>query len=114
MVSAAKPTLTRFRKLAMYMIRISGTSRQAARRRIASASARLSCIIPALCLERPPDRHGLQVLEPDQRAAVRIRRGFCDSGHPMKKLVLAVLTLAIFGATAADAARHHRHKVCAV
>ena len=32
----------------------------------------------------------------------------------MKKLILAVLTLTIFGAVAAEAAHHHRHKVCAV
>jgi hypothetical protein len=35
----------------------------------------------------------------------------------MKKLTVAVLTstlsLAIFGAVAAEAAHHHRHKVCA-
>ena len=33
---------------------------------------------------------------------------------PMKKLIAAVLTLTILGATAAEAARHHRHKVCTV
>ncbi len=38
MVRAAKPTFTRLRKAATYMARISGTSRKAARRRIASAS----------------------------------------------------------------------------
>jgi hypothetical protein len=36
----------------------------------------------------------------------------------MKKLIVAVLTLtlslAIFGAVAAEAAHHHRNKVCAV
>jgi hypothetical protein len=35
-------------------------------------------------------------------------------GIVMKKLILAVLTLTIFGAVAAEAAHHHRHKVCAV
>jgi len=32
----------------------------------------------------------------------------------MKKLIVAVLTLAIFGAVGAEAAHHHRHKVCSV
>ncbi len=32
----------------------------------------------------------------------------------MKKLIAAVLTLTILGATVAEAALHHRHKVCAV
>ena len=42
----AKPTFTRLKKAAMYIARMSGTNRQAARRRMASASTLLFCIIP--------------------------------------------------------------------
>src|SRR5689334_6488236 len=46
MVRAAKPTFTRLRKAATYIARISGTNRQAARRRTASASMKVFSIIP--------------------------------------------------------------------
>ena len=83
----------------MYIARISGTSRQAARRRIASVS-----LLYAICPHRLPSvRQAVPI------TSCRYAANFRDLGHREKtdpRHRLAVRR------RVADAAPHHRHKVC--